>query len=244
MAKSLYSITRSIYGPPMQVQVDSLKNVNTFRLQLLKEYQEGDNRAIMTLLKAEYHIGDKVLNDLLGFIAKALESNMKNHKYFSKRTPEEDDLQDVVVLVLSATKSIKLETIENEEAIGNYLTSLIRYVIKNVLRNKLRQENRGLAKDKWADVQYIDESLDETYEIETSVMPKSPEEMYEMALEETMYEKLIQDLGTKRQQETAKLFLENKTYKEIANAMGISEGTAKGNIALLKAKLAAYGANN
>lgn len=244
MAVSLYTLARRMYGEPTVISVATLEEVNSYRLQLLREYQEGNGNAGMVLLKAQYKITEpsRTLYDLMGFAAKAIEATMRAHKYFANRTADEDELQAVILRILQAFKTIKIDSINNTEALGNYLTATIRYSIQNMLRNTIRQENRGLVKSEWAVIDYIDDTFIET-EIIDELSPNGPDEIYWLEKIETIYETEIDKVATKRQKETLDLFQQGKSYKEIALALGIAEGTAKGNIAALKANLAASRAN-
>lgn len=228
-----------MYGLPKKVNCVSLEQLNSFRVALVKEYQAGNGTAAMTLLNTEYTVEGRQYQDLLGFIAKATESTMKNHKYFAGRDLGEDDLQEVLTRVLGALKTLKIDGISAQEAVGAYLISTIRYNISKYLRDLLRLENRGLPSAEWTTFMDVDIMSEEDTVI-TDYIPSTPDEIYEIESEEDEALRLIHLLGTKRQKEATLLAKEGKTYEEIAAMMGINEGTVKVNIAVLKAKLAAY----
>jgi RNA polymerase sigma factor (sigma-70 family) len=228
-----------MYGLPKKVDCVSLEQLNSFRIALVKEYQAGNGSAAMTLLNTEYTAEGKQFQDLLGFIAKATESTMKNHKYFAGRELDEDDIQEVLTRVLGALKTLRIDTLSADEAVGAYLISTIRYNISKYLRDLLRLENRGLPSDVWTTFMDV-EIMTEEDNVITDYVPSTPEDIYEIETEEKDAEYLINKLGTRRQKEAMFLAKLGLTYPEIAAKMNINEGTVKVNIAVLKAKLAAY----
>lgn len=239
---SLYSVTRQMYGRPNKVECESLDELNTFRLTLLEEFQKGHPTALMALINTEYTIKGKQYLDFLGFMAKATESMMKNHKYFANRDVNEDDIQEVLTRVIGSLKAVQIDTIKHKGAIGSYLITLIRHNINKYLRDLLRLENRGLPNAEWSSIIDVDLLLDET-EIVEEMTPLPPDTLYEIEVEEETANTLIDEIGTPRQAEAMTLLRNGKTTKEIAAIMGIDEGTVKVNIAVLKAKLAAYHAS-
>lgn len=236
---SLYSITRKMYGQPAKIECQSLEELNTFRITLLQEFQAGNKTALMALINTEYNIGTKQYLDFLGFLAKATESTMRNHKYFAKRDIGEDDIQEILCRVIAALKSIKIETINNKRAVGAYLIAMMRHSINKYLRDMLRRENRGLRSDEWSNIIDVGTLLDET-EIAEEFTPLSPDIVYELETEDNQARTFIEEVGTTRQAEAMLLMHEGSSTSEIAAIMGIDEGTVKVNIAVLKAKLAAY----
>lgn len=236
---SLFTTARQMYGPSRKLICETPKGINTFRLQLLREFQQGNKTALMTLLMTEYYVNGKQYLDFMGFMAKSIESTMRNHKYFASRDVTEDDLQEVLTRVIGALKTVQIERIENEAAVGSYIIMLIRHNINKYLRDILRLENRGLPNAEWSTLVDVDALIDET-EILDEMSPLSPEELYEIETEEQAAEKLILTIGTVRQAMAMLLLKQGKTTKEIAEVMEIDEGTVKVNIAVLKAKLAAY----
>jgi RNA polymerase sigma factor (sigma-70 family) len=236
-------MTRMMYGAPKKVDCVSIEQLNSFRIALVKEYQAGNGAAAMTLLNTEYTAEGRQYQDLMGFIAKATESTMKNHKYFAGRELEEDDLQEVLTRVLGALKTLRIDTINADEAVGAYLISTIRYNISKYLRDLLRLENRGLPAAEWTSFMDV-EIMSEEDTVITDYVPSTPDEIYEIESEEETATYLINKLGTKRQKEAALLAKAGKSYPEIAAMMNINEGTVKVNIAVLKAKLAAYHARS
>lgn len=233
---TLYRIARNLYGEPKKVELISVEDLNTLRIHLIEQGKAGDSLSTMTLLSSEYIIGKKHYHDLLGFIAKSTEHAIRKHKYFSKKEMEEDDLQEVLTRVLKALKTARIENLKHPEAVGAFLVSLIRHTIQNFLRDKLRQENRGLATDQWADLVEI-ELLGEDLEILEEVIPLTPEDIYFLENEKSIFQKALEKVGTTTEIRIANLSSQGFSVKSIALATGLKESAVRAALTKLHIKL-------
>jgi RNA polymerase sigma-70 factor (ECF subfamily) len=227
-----------MYGLPiLSKECANIEELNALRKQLLLAYQSGtDKNASWKLLNTRYKLKDGIAIDFIHKLSVDLASAMRAHKFFKHRNPGEDELQDTLLRSLEMLKTADINKV-NEYGITTYVIKVCRSAIMNHLRDTLREENRGLGEhDLWTSQAELAALTDDEL-IDRS--PMTPHEEYVRELEVALLEYLQSQLP-ERQQLALEMKLDDKTYKEIADVMGVSVGTVKQTLHQAKGNLAAY----
>lgn len=231
-----------MYGNPREIELNTAQELNLLRVNLIKEFQDGKKEAVWLLLNTEYVVGNKRYKDFLGFIAKALEASMRKHKYFATRNPSEDDLQDVLIRMLTSIKQLNIEGLQSNAVVGSALITMVRFNIAKHLRDTLRLENRGLTQDdEWVVMGDIDD-VHETTEFVLSTPPITPDTVYEIENEEQEVLRIVQYLGTPVQSQIMMALSQGHTTREIAERLRMEESDVRFQAAIIRAKLTAFNA--
>lgn len=236
--QSALRLARKMYGLPiLSKECANIEELNALRKQLLLAYQSGtDKNASWKLLNTRYKLKDGIAIDFIHKLSVDLASAMRAHKFFKHRNPGEDELQDTLLRSLEMLKAADIDKV-NEYGITTYIIKVCRSAIMNHLRDTLREENRGLGEnDLWTSQAELAALTDDEL-IDRS--PLTPDEEYTRDLEVALLEYLQSQLPD-RQQLALEMKLDDKTYKEIADVMGVSVGTVKQTLHQAKANLAAY----
>lgn len=235
--QSALRLARKMYGLPYTSnECSTIEELNALRKQLLLAYQtDTDSKALWKLLNTKYKLQDGIAIDFVHKLSVDLASAMRAHKFFKNRIPGEDELQDSLLRSISMLKSADINKI-NDYGVTTYIIKVCRSAIMNHLRDTLREENRGLSEhDLWTNQAELTAITDDEL-IDRS--PMQPDEEYTRELEVALLEYLQSKLP-ERQQLALEMKLDDKTYKEIADAMDVSVGTVKQTLHQAKANLAA-----
>lgn len=235
--QSALRLARKMYGLPLlSKECATIEELNALRKQLLLDYQSGsDKNAAWKLLNTRYKLKDGVAIDFVHKLSVDLASAMRAHKFFKSRTPGEDELQDSLLRSLEMLKAADINKL-NDYGVTTYIIKVCRSAIMNHLRDTLREENRGLGEhDLWTSQAELAAITDDEL-VDRS--PMQPDEAYTRELEVALLEYLQAQLP-ERQQLALEMKLDDKTYREIAEAMEVSVGTVKQTLHQAKANLAA-----
>lgn len=235
--QSALRLARKMYGMPvLSKECADIEALNNLRKELLLDYQSGNSKdAVWKLLNTRYKLKDGIAIDFIHKISVDLASAMRNHKFFKGRMPTEDDLQDTLMRSLEMLKSANIDKVSSY-GVTTYIIKVCRSAIMNHLRDTLREENRGLGEhDLWTSQVELAAITDDEL-IDRS--PLQPDEEYTRELEVTLLETL-QRMLPDRQALALEMKLDDNTYAQIAEAMGVSVGTVKQTLHQAKANLAA-----